>query len=164
MNKFIVAVFVSVIAGALADYGAPPPPKYEAPKGGYESSGGYGAPAKGGYESSGGYAAPAKYEAPKGYAAPPKYEAPKGYAAPAPKGGYGGGGGYAPVVHTYAAKAPSVKCGASLLVGCAPSISKVPCIPSKGGYGGGSKGGYGGGKGGYRAHMEHEEEADEFEE
>ncbi|XP_055637362.1 vitelline membrane protein 15a-2-like [Toxorhynchites rutilus septentrionalis] len=140
MNKFIVvvAVFVSIIAGALADYGAPPPSKYEAPKGGYESSGGYGAPAK--------------------------YEAPKGYAAPAPKGGYGGGGGYAPVVHTYAAKAPSAKCGASLLVGCAPSVAKVPCIPSKGGYGGGSKGGYGGGKGGYRSHMDHEEAMDEFEE
>ncbi|XP_055637361.1 vitelline membrane protein 15a-2-like [Toxorhynchites rutilus septentrionalis] len=145
MNTFIVAVFVSVIAGALADYGAPPPPKYEAPKGGYESSGGYGAPASG------------------GYGAPAKYEAPKGYAAPAPKGGYGGGGGYAPVVHTYAAKAPSAKCGASLLVGCAPSVAKVPCIPSKGGYGGGSQGGYGG-KGGYRSNMDHEEAMDEFEE
>ncbi|XP_055632966.1 vitelline membrane protein 15a-2-like [Toxorhynchites rutilus septentrionalis] len=98
------------------------------------------------------------------YPPPPKYEAPQKYG--------GGGGGYgAPQVHTYEAKAPTVKCGSSLLVGCAPSISKVPCIPEKGGYGGekggygGGKGGYGGGgKGGYRSHMDHEESMDQFEE
>ncbi|XP_055546803.1 vitelline membrane protein 15a-2-like [Wyeomyia smithii] len=33
-------------------------------------------------------------------------------------------------VHTYHAKAPAVKCGANLLVGCAPQVAHVPCVPS----------------------------------
>ncbi|XP_053691908.1 vitelline membrane protein 15a-2-like [Sabethes cyaneus] len=31
--------------------------------------------------------------------------------------------------HTYHAKAPAVKCGANLLVGCAPQVAHVPCVP-----------------------------------
>ncbi|XP_050078732.1 vitelline membrane protein 15a-2-like [Anopheles maculipalpis] len=78
------------------------------------------------------------------YPAPAKYEAPAkgGYHVPAH--GYGHApashhGGYAhhsaPVVHAYAAKAPHVKCGANLLVGCAPNVAHVPCVPAHhGGY------------------------------
>ncbi|XP_058126611.1 vitelline membrane protein 15a-2-like [Anopheles ziemanni] len=78
------------------------------------------------------YPAP-KYEAPKayGHAAPAHH----GYAAPAPHhGGYAHHS--APVVHAYAAKAPHVKCGANLLVGCAPNVAHVPCVPAHGGHGG----------------------------
>ncbi|XP_052868163.1 splicing factor 3A subunit 2-like [Anopheles cruzii] len=39
-----------------------------------------------------------------------------------------------PVSHAYAAKAPHVKCGSNLLVGCAPHVAHVPCHPSHGGY------------------------------
>lgn len=82
----------------------------------------------------------------------PVYES----AAPA-YGGHGGGHGgaaHGPVsVHTYAAKAPAVKCGANLLVGCAPHVAHVPCVPSHGGYGGHAAGGYGGhAAGGYGGH------------
>ncbi|XP_055637363.1 vitelline membrane protein 15a-2-like [Toxorhynchites rutilus septentrionalis] len=87
-------------------------------------------------------APPAKYEPPKGGYGGGGYGG--GYAAPPPKsGGYGDSGGYggAPMVHTYPAKAPSTKCGANLLVSCAPTVAHVPCIPS-GGYG--DSGGYGG--------------------
>ncbi|XP_035777785.1 skin secretory protein xP2-like [Anopheles albimanus] len=35
----------------------------------------------------------------------------------------------APVAHHYAAHAPHVKCGANLLVGCAPHVAHVPCHP-----------------------------------
>ncbi|XP_055637364.1 vitelline membrane protein 15a-1-like [Toxorhynchites rutilus septentrionalis] len=90
-------------------------------------------------------------------------------AAPSYGGGYGGGHA---TIHTYAAKAPAVKCGSSLLVGCAPQVAHAPCSPSKsgGGYGGGhAAASYGGGHaapapsygGGYRA-FEHE--VDELEE
>uniref|UniRef100_A0A182R163 VM domain-containing protein n=1 Tax=Anopheles farauti TaxID=69004 RepID=A0A182R163_9DIPT len=81
------------------------------------------------------------------YPAPAKYEAPaKGYHAPAPAYGHAPAhGGYAhhsaPVVHAYAAKAPHVKCGANLLVGCAPNVAHVPCVPA---HHGGHHGGYGG--------------------
>uniref|UniRef100_A0A182T0A5 VM domain-containing protein n=1 Tax=Anopheles maculatus TaxID=74869 RepID=A0A182T0A5_9DIPT len=40
----------------------------------------------------------------------------------------------APVAHTYAAHAPHVKCGANLLVGCAPNVAHVPCHPAHGGH------------------------------
>ncbi|XP_053676535.1 vitelline membrane protein 15a-2-like [Anopheles nili] len=76
------------------------------------------------------YPAPAKYEAPK-----PAYHAPApAYHAPAPHHGYGGHHA-APVVHAYAAKAPHVKCGANLLVGCAPNVAHVPCVPAHAGHG-----------------------------
>ncbi|EAT34764.1 AAEL013027-PA [Aedes aegypti] len=38
----------------------------------------------------------------------------------------------APVVHTYPVHAPHAKCGANLLVGCAPSVAHVPCVPLPG--------------------------------
>lgn len=92
-----------------------------------------------------------------GALAVPVYES----AAPA-YGGHGGGHGgaaHGPVsVHTYAAKAPAVKCGANLLVGCAPHVAHVPCVPSHGGYGGHAAGGYGGhgaSHGGYAAPAAH---------
>ncbi|XP_058447631.1 vitelline membrane protein 15a-1-like [Malaya genurostris] len=76
--------------------------------------------------------------------APPKYHAPApapSYHAPAPA--------YHAPAPSYHAPAPSyhsapVKCGANLLVGCAPTIAHVPCVPSHGGgYGGhGHSGGY----------------------
>ncbi|XP_052868100.1 vitelline membrane protein 15a-2-like [Anopheles cruzii] len=76
------------------------------------------------------YPAPKGYDAPKGYHAPaPAYHAP----APAHHGGYAHHS--APVVHAYAAKAPHVKCGANLLVGCAPNVAHVPCVPAHGGHG-----------------------------
>ncbi|XP_021695306.1 carboxypeptidase Y-like [Aedes aegypti] len=31
--------------------------------------------------------------------------------------------------HAYAVKAPHVKCGANILIGCAPEVAHVPCIP-----------------------------------
>ncbi|XP_053676625.1 histidine-rich protein PFHRP-II-like [Anopheles nili] len=40
----------------------------------------------------------------------------------------------APVAHTYPAHAPHVKCGANLLVGCAPNVAHVPCHPAHGGH------------------------------
>uniref|UniRef100_A0A2M4CJK9 Putative secreted protein n=1 Tax=Anopheles darlingi TaxID=43151 RepID=A0A2M4CJK9_ANODA len=40
----------------------------------------------------------------------------------------------APVAHHYAAHAPHVKCGANLLVGCAPHVAHVPCHPVHGGH------------------------------
>ncbi|XP_053691909.1 vitelline membrane protein 15a-1 [Sabethes cyaneus] len=75
--------------------------------------------------------------------APAKYEAPKpAYHAPAPS--Y-----HAPT---------AVKCGSNLLIGCAPSVAHVPCVPSHGGghsYGGGH-GGHGGHGGGYHRAAESE--------
>ncbi|KXJ83939.1 hypothetical protein RP20_CCG026184 [Aedes albopictus] len=59
---------------------------------------------------------PKPYHAPP----PPAYHAPAHH-APAPH--------HAPVVHTYPVKAPAAKCGANLLVGCAPSVAHVPCVP-----------------------------------
>uniref|UniRef100_A0A182M8F6 VM domain-containing protein n=1 Tax=Anopheles culicifacies TaxID=139723 RepID=A0A182M8F6_9DIPT len=85
------------------------------------------------------------------YPAPAKYEAPaKAYHAAAPSYGHAPAphhGGYAhhsaPVVHAYAAKAPHVKCGANLLVGCAPNVAHVPCVPAHaGGYGAPAHGGH----------------------
>ncbi|EAT33176.1 AAEL014561-PA, partial [Aedes aegypti] len=38
----------------------------------------------------------------------------------------------APVVHTYPVHAPHAKCGANLLVGCAPSVAHAPCVPLHG--------------------------------
>uniref|UniRef100_A0A182R3X7 VM domain-containing protein n=2 Tax=Anopheles funestus TaxID=62324 RepID=A0A182R3X7_ANOFN len=76
------------------------------------------------------YPAPAKYEAPAkgGYHAPAPHYAPAAH-----HGGYAHHS--APVVHAYAAKAPHVKCGANLLVGCAPNVAHVPCVPAHhGGY------------------------------
>ncbi|EDS27305.1 vitelline membrane protein, partial [Culex quinquefasciatus] len=107
-------------------------------------------------------------------AAPAKYEAPKasyggghgGYAAPAAAsyGGYGGGhGGAVPVVHTYAAQAPAAKCGANLLVGCAPSVAHVPCVPVHGASHGASYGAPAA-HGGYRASEDGSEPFDKFEE
>ncbi|EJY58008.1 AAEL017403-PA [Aedes aegypti] len=58
---------------------------------------------------------PKPYHAPP----PPPYHAPPHH-APAP---------LHPVVHTYPVKAPAAKCGANLLVGCAPSVAHVPCVP-----------------------------------
>ncbi|XP_049548293.1 vitelline membrane protein 15a-1 [Anopheles darlingi] len=79
------------------------------------------------------YAKPAYHAAPAHHAAPAYHHAP----APAHHGhGYGH-----PVVHAYAAKAPHVKCGANLLVGCAPNVAHVPCHPVHGGHGHGH--GYG---------------------
>ncbi|XP_050088698.1 vitelline membrane protein 15a-2 [Anopheles aquasalis] len=76
------------------------------------------------------YAKPAYHAAPAHHAPAPAHYAP----APAHHGhGYGH-----PVVHAYAAKAPHVKCGANLLVGCAPNVAHVPCVPAHGhahGYG-----------------------------
>uniref|UniRef100_A0AAG5DTZ2 VM domain-containing protein n=1 Tax=Anopheles atroparvus TaxID=41427 RepID=A0AAG5DTZ2_ANOAO len=101
MNSIVAAVILAVVVvGAMADY---PAPKYEAPK-----AYGHAAPAH-----HGGYAAPAPAHH-GGYAAP----------APAHHGGYAHHS--APVVHAYAAKAPHVKCGANLLVGCAPNVAHVP--------------------------------------
>lgn len=66
------------------------------------------------------------------------YEA-KGY------GGKGYGGGYAEAgpakSYAYAAAAPKVDCGYNLLVGCAPTVAKAPCIPQPAPkkYGGGYK-------------------------
>uniref|UniRef100_A0A182JK16 Uncharacterized protein n=1 Tax=Anopheles atroparvus TaxID=41427 RepID=A0A182JK16_ANOAO len=111
MNSIVAAVILAVVVvGAMADY---PAPKYEAPK-----AYGHAAPAH-----HGGYAAPAPAHH-GGYAAP----------APAHHGGYAHHS--APVVHAYAAKAPHVKCGANLLVGCAPNVAHVPCVPAHGGHGG----------------------------
>lgn len=56
----------------------------------------------------------------------------EGFVASSYGGGYGGG---------------KAQCGSNLLIGCAPSIAKVPCQPAKISYGGG----YGGQQGGYRA-------------
>ncbi|XP_055542767.1 vitelline membrane protein 15a-1 [Wyeomyia smithii] len=64
--------------------------------------------------------APAKYEAPK-----PAYHAP------------------APAYHAPAHHAQAVKCGSNLLVGCAPSVAHVPCVPSYGGHSYGGHGGHG---------------------
>ncbi|XP_058060365.1 vitelline membrane protein 15a-2 [Anopheles bellator] len=82
------------------------------------------------------YPAPKGYDAPKGYHAPaPAYHAPSYHApAPAHHGGYHAQHS-APVVHAYAAKAPHVKCGSNLLVGCAPNVAHVPCVPAHGGHG-----------------------------
>ncbi|XP_038109401.1 vitelline membrane protein 15a-3 [Culex quinquefasciatus] len=172
MNKFIaLAVFSTALVGALANYAPAAPAKYEAPKASY--GGGHG-----------GYAAPAAASYGGGHAS-------GGYGG---HGGYGGGhGGAVPVVHTYAAQAPAAKCGANLLVGCAPSVAHVPCVPVHGGghggygaahggsYGGASYGGashgasYGGAShgasygapaahGGYRASEDGSEPFDKFEE
>ncbi|XP_058818144.1 vitelline membrane protein 15a-1-like [Topomyia yanbarensis] len=54
------------------------------------------------------------------------------YHAPAPAASY-----HAPAPAYHAAP---VKCGANLLVGCAPNVAHVPCVPS---HGGGGHGGYG---------------------
>uniref|UniRef100_T1E703 Putative vitelline membrane protein n=1 Tax=Anopheles aquasalis TaxID=42839 RepID=T1E703_ANOAQ len=71
------------------------------------------------------------------YHAAPAHHAPApAHYAPAPAH-HGHGYGH-PVVHAYAAKAPHVKCGANLLVGCAPNVAHVPCVPAHGhahGYG-----------------------------
>ncbi|XP_058818145.1 vitelline membrane protein 15a-2-like [Topomyia yanbarensis] len=55
-------------------------------------------------------------------------------------------------MHTYHAKAPAVKCGANLLVGCAPHVAHVPCVPHQqhGGYHAPAPSHHGG-HGGYRA-------------
>lgn len=71
---------------------------------------------------------------------------------------HGGYGGHAPVLHQqtlgYPVHPPKVQCGQSVLLGCAPTVAKVPCIPHHGGYGQ-SHGGYGG-HGGYRSAFEAE--------
>uniref|UniRef100_A0A182PTX6 VM domain-containing protein n=1 Tax=Anopheles epiroticus TaxID=199890 RepID=A0A182PTX6_9DIPT len=114
MNTIVAAVILSVVVvGAMGDYAAPA--KYEAPAK-------YHAPAPAHH---GGYHAPA-----------PAHHG--GYHAPAPAH-HGGYGHPTPVVHAYAAKAPHVKCGANLLVGCAPSVAHVPCVPA---HHGGHHGGY----------------------
>ncbi|XP_058818143.1 uncharacterized protein LOC131681400 [Topomyia yanbarensis] len=59
------------------------------------------------------------------------------YQAPAQQ--HGGGYHAAPAAHSYSAKA---KCGANLMVGCAPSVAHVPCVPSHEHGGHGGHGGY----------------------
>lgn len=89
----------------------------------------YGNPSYGGYGES------------KGYGGGHESGGYGGYAEPGPSKSYG-----------YAAAAPKAQCGYNLLVGCAPQVAHVPCIPSKGGHGGGygkSEGGYGKSSGGY---------------
>ncbi|KAL1396238.1 hypothetical protein pipiens_010665 [Culex pipiens pipiens] len=149
MNKFCALIVLSAaLVGTLADYAPAAPAKYEAPKASYGGGhGGYAAPAAAGYgggHAAGGYGGAAAHG---------------GYAPAGGHGGYGGGhGGYGvPVVHSYAAKAPAAKCGANLLVGCAPSVSHVPCVPvhggGHGGYGAAAAhgGSYGGSYGGHGA-------------
>nr|XP_019534489.1 vitelline membrane protein 15a-3 [Aedes albopictus] len=81
------------------------------------------------------------YPAPKpAYHAPaPAHHAPApAHHAPAPAYGHHAHHAPAPVVHTYPVHAPHAKCGANLLVGCAPSVAHVPCVPVHGhghGYG-----------------------------
>ncbi|XP_040166682.1 vitelline membrane protein 15a-2-like [Anopheles arabiensis] len=109
MNTIVAAVILSiVVVGAMGDYAAPA--KYEAPAKAYHAP------------------APA-YHAPAHHAPAPAYHAPAPH-----HGGYAHHS--APVVHAYAAKAPHVKCGANLLVGCAPNVAHVPCVPAHGGHGG----------------------------
>ncbi|XP_062551650.1 vitelline membrane protein 15a-1-like [Armigeres subalbatus] len=67
--------------------------------------------------------------APAYHAPAPAHHAPApAYHAPAPA--HHGHAHAAPaVVHTYPVHAPHAKCGANLLVGCAPSVAHVPCVP-----------------------------------
>ncbi|XP_065075825.1 vitelline membrane protein 15a-1 [Ochlerotatus camptorhynchus] len=66
------------------------------------------------------------------YPKPAYHHAPApAHHAPAPAH-YGHHHGHAaPVVHTYPVHAPHAKCGANLLVGCAPNVAHVPCVPVK---------------------------------
>lgn len=107
---------------------------------GYGQQGGYGQPSKGGYSapSKGGYGGGSSY---------------------------GGGQSYGGGVQAYSVPSPKVQCGHNLLLSCAPSVAKVPCQPSKGGYGGSSyggqsSGGYGGGS--YKAQEAEAEQAQEM--
>ncbi|XP_062541955.1 histidine-rich glycoprotein-like [Armigeres subalbatus] len=90
--------------------------------------------------------APHQKPAPHGYVAPAshghKAPAAHGHHTPAHKGGrsyhqeyhaapvpHAYHGGHDVVHHAYAVQAPHSKCGANLLVGCAPSVAHVPCVP-----------------------------------
>ncbi|XP_021697287.1 vitelline membrane protein 15a-3-like [Aedes aegypti] len=69
---------------------------------------------------------------PKPYHAPPPPPHHAHPPPPPPPAHYGHHAHPAPVVHTYPVHAPHAKCGANLLVGCAPSVAHVPCLPVHG--------------------------------